>query len=209
MDYKYIYNGKKKICLSILLLTQLLLLSHWLCGIYLKIHNEPCISDAAGLNILNISSTLQKKLLMSYFSQNGIEYSIGRIPMASCDFSTHPYSYDDNEGDFQMQNFSLTKEDLHLKIPLMLTAMNMSKRSIKFFGSPWAAPAWMKTNGKMQGAGILKGIAGDKFHEAWALYFAKFLKGYEDKGVKIWGLTVQNEPSTGFIPGFVTHVILK
>ena len=74
---------------------------------------------------------------MSYFSQNGIEYSIGRIPMASCDFSTYPYSYDDNEGDFQMQNFSLTKEDLHLKIPLMLTAMNMSKRSIKFFGSPW------------------------------------------------------------------------
>lgn len=159
-------------------------------------------TDAAGLNILNISSTLQKKLLMSYFSQNGIEYSIGRIPMASCDFSTHPYSYDDNEGDFQMQNFSLTKEDLHLKIPLMLTAMNMSKRSIKFFGSPWAAPAWMKTNGKMQGAGILKGVAGDKFHEAWALYFAKFLKGYEDKGVKIWGLTVQNEPSTGFIPGY-------
>ena len=201
--------AKKEICLSILLLTQLLLLSHWLCGIYLKIHNEPCISDAAGLNILNISSTLQKKLLMSYFSQNGIEYSIGRIPMASCDFSTHPYSYDDNEGDFQMQNFSLTKEDLQLKIPLMLTAMNMSKRSIKFFGSPWAAPAWMKTNGKMQGAGILKGIAGDKFHEAWALYFAKFLKGYEDKGVKIWGLTVQNEPSTGFIPGFVTYVIFK
>ena len=67
----------------------------------------------------------------------------------------------------------------------------------------------MKTNGKMQGAGILKGIAGDKFHKAWALYFAKFLKGYEDKGVKIWGLTVQNEPSTGFIPGFVTYVILK
>ena len=123
--------------------------------------------------------------------------------MASCDFSTYPYSYDDHKGDFQMLNFSLTQEDLRLKIPMMLIAMNVSKRDIKFFGSPWAAPAWMKTNGKMQGAGTLKGVAGDKYHKAWALYFAKFLKAYEDKGVKIWGLTVQNEPSTGFLEGFV------
>lgn len=159
-------------------------------------------TDAAGLNILNISVTLQEKLISSYFSQDGIEYSIGRIPMASCDFSTYPYSYDDHKGDFQMLNFSLTQEDLRLKIPMMLIAMHMSKRDIKFFGSPWAAPAWMKTNGKMQGAGTLKGVAGDQYHKAWALYFAKFLKAYEDKGVKIWGLTVQNEPSTGFLEGY-------
>ena len=161
------------------------------------------ILDAAGINILNISSTLQQKLLTSYFSQDGIEYSIGRIPMASCDFSTSPYSYDDHDGDFQMVNFSLTKEDFHLKIPLMLSAMKMSRRNLTFFGSPWAAPAWMKTNGKMQGAGQLKGVAGDKYHKAWALYFAKFIKAYEDNGVKIWGLTVENEPSTGFIKGYV------
>lgn len=161
------------------------------------------ISDAAGINILNVSSTLQQKLLASYFSQDGIEYSIGRIPMASCDFSTSPYSYDDHEGDFQMVNFTLTKEDFHLKIPLMLSAVEMSRRNLTFFGSPWAAPAWMKTNGKMQGAGQLKGVAGDKYHEAWALYFAKFIKAYEDNGVKIWGITVENEPSTGFIKGYV------
>lgn len=83
----------------------------------------------------------------------------------------------------------------------MMSALNMSTRSIKFFGSPWAAPAWMKTNGKMQGAGELKGKAGDKYHKAWALYFVKFLKAYEDNGVKMWGLTVENEPSTGFLKG--------
>lgn len=120
--------------------------------------------------------------------------------MASCDFSTWPYSYDDHEGDFGMSNFSLVMEDFKLKIPLLLSASNMSTRTLKFFGSPWAAPAWMKTNGKMQGAGTLKGVAGDKYHKAWALYFAKFIKEYEENGVKIWGVTVQNEPSTGFIP---------
>ncbi|KAJ7318921.1 hypothetical protein OS493_036793 [Desmophyllum pertusum] len=159
-------------------------------------------TDAAGINILNISSTLQQKLLSSYFSQDGIEYSIGRIPMASCDFSTHTYSYDDYEGDFQMENFSLAKEDFQLKIPLMLSAIKMSKRNLTFFGSPWASPAWMKTNGKMQGPGQLKGVAGDKYHKAWALYFAMFIKAYEDNGVNIWGLTVENEPSAGYMKGY-------
>ena len=37
--------------------------------------------------------------------------------MASCDFSTHVYSYDDVEGDFQLKNFKLTVEDLKYKIP--------------------------------------------------------------------------------------------
>ena len=39
--------------------------------------------------------------------------------MASCDFSTHIYSYDDIEGDFALKNFKLTNEDLKLKIPGM------------------------------------------------------------------------------------------
>ena len=37
--------------------------------------------------------------------------------MASCDFSTHVYSYDDVEGDFELKHFKLTDEDLKLKIP--------------------------------------------------------------------------------------------
>lgn len=53
------------------------------------------------------------------------------------------------------------------------------------------------------GFGQLKGKAGDKYHKTWAMYFAKFIKAYEDSGIKIWGVTVQNEPSDGFLPGLV------
>lgn len=53
----------------------------------------------------------------AYFSKDGIGYTVGRVPMASCDFSTHVYSYDDSEGDFELKNFQLAKEDLNLKIP--------------------------------------------------------------------------------------------
>lgn len=50
------------------------------------------------------------------FSYVGIEYSVGRIPIGSCDFSTHPYSYDDVDGDFNLNKFQLAKEDLTLKV---------------------------------------------------------------------------------------------
>jgi hypothetical protein len=36
--------------------------------------------------------------------------------MASCDFSTHPYSYNDNPGDLNQTKFTLAKEDLELKV---------------------------------------------------------------------------------------------
>lgn len=160
----------------------------------------PVYSDAATINIQNISTTLRQELLSSYYSVEGIEYAIGRIPMASCDFSSRPYSYNDHVGDFEMAKFSLAEEDLNFKIPMILTAMKTSKRNITFFGSPWSAPAWMKTNDKMTGFGQLKGKTGDEYHKAWALYFAKFIEAYKDKGVKIWAVTVQNEPSDGFIP---------
>ncbi len=73
--------------------------------------------DAATINIYSFAKSLQEKIFDAYFSDNGIGYSVGRIPMASCDFSTHVYSYDDHDGDFQLQNFSLVEEDLKFKIP--------------------------------------------------------------------------------------------
>lgn len=36
--------------------------------------------------------------------------------MASCDFSTHPYSYDDTDGDLQLSQFTLAPEDIKYKV---------------------------------------------------------------------------------------------
>ena len=129
----------------------------------------------------------------------GIEYNIGRIPMASCDFSTRNYTYDDTPGDFELKNFKLAPEDVQYKIPIIKTAMESSKREIKFFGSPWSAPGWMKTTNTTIG-GVLIGDAGNKYHKTWAQYFVKFLDSYKQNGVKLWGITVENEPTAGYIP---------
>ena len=52
----------------------------------------------------------------AYYSSEGIEYGIARVPMAGTDFSTHTYSYDDFPGDVTLANFSLTTEDLFYKV---------------------------------------------------------------------------------------------
>lgn len=56
------------------------------------------------------------KPVIHSFILSGIEYNVVRIPMASCDFSTHPYSYDDSPMDFSLSKFALAKEDLVYKV---------------------------------------------------------------------------------------------
>jgi glucosylceramidase len=50
------------------------------------------------------------------FHYLGIGYTVARIPMASTDYSTRVYSYDDVDGDMALTNFALAPEDLNLKV---------------------------------------------------------------------------------------------
>jgi glucosylceramidase len=62
----------------------------------------------------------RQNLLNSYFGNEGIGYTMGRVPMAGCDFSTRSYSYDDVVNDFELKYFNLTQEDYDLKVLLIL-----------------------------------------------------------------------------------------
>ncbi|XP_052036021.1 lysosomal acid glucosylceramidase [Apodemus sylvaticus] len=160
------------------------------------------MTDATALNILALSPPTQKLLLRSYFSAEGIEYNIIRVPMASCDFSIRVYTYADTPNDFQLANFSLPEEDTKLKIPLIHRALKMSPRPISLFASPWTSPTWLKTNGAVNGKGSLKGQPGDIYHQTWANYFVKFLDAYAMYNIKFWAVTVENEPSAGLFTGY-------
>ncbi|KAG1703668.1 Glucosylceramidase [Nymphon striatum] len=153
-------------------------------------------TDAAGINYKKLGDKkLQQHLIDSYFSPRGIQYNIGRIPMASCDFSTHQYSYDNFSGDFELNHFSLAPEDNMYKIPMIKAAQKAAKDQMVFFGSPWSAPGWMKTNGEMAAGGKLKGKPGGPYFKAWAQYFVRFIQEYNKQNIPIWGVTAQNEPT--------------
>jgi glucosylceramidase len=48
----------------------------------------------------------------------------------------------------------------------------------------------MKSNNDMLHGGKLK----PEFYDAWAKYYVRFMKAYENEGIPVWGTTVQNEP---------------
>jgi glucosylceramidase len=163
-------------------------------------------TDGASILYHYLPATLQKELIDAYFSPKGIAYSLGRVPMASNDFSCRSepggmpsltscsnvaslYSYADRQ-DSTLNHFALQSEDVDFKIPMIQAAMNAtSTAELKLFASPWSAPAWMKSNGSM-----IHGSLKPEFRQLWADYFIKFLESYNQYQINIWGLTVQNEP---------------
>jgi len=166
---------------------------------YQKIHGfGGAFTDAAGINIGKLSAVAQTRLLKSYYSSEGIEYGIGRVPIGGTDFSTRPYTYDDFPGDVTLSNFSLANEDLVHKLPYIDWAKNLSNKPIRFFASPWTAPAWMKSNNQLYGKGFLL----PEYYQVWANYFVRFFDEYKKHNVEFWALTTQNEPLDGEIPDF-------
>ncbi|CAG2106584.1 unnamed protein product [Medioppia subpectinata] len=154
-------------------------------------------TDSTGQMLASVDESLANQLIDSYFSENGIEYSVARVPMAGTDFSDRPYSYDDVDEDLELKHFALQREDIDWKIPYIKRALKVSPHKVKLFGSPWSPPAWMKTNHKFEGNGYLRGAVGGPYYQAFANYFVKFLEAYKSHGIEFWGLTVENEPNEG------------
>ncbi len=150
------------------------------------------LTDSSSIVAHQLTENLQKKLLAQYFGDEGLQYNIGRIPMAGCDFSTYYYSYDSVTNDFDLEYFSISM-DLPYKIPFIKSAIAMSNETIYFFGSPWNGPDWLKN--ATNPVGTINGVSGDKYHKTWARYFSKFIEAYESEGIPIWGITTQNEYS--------------
>ncbi|XP_063055307.1 lysosomal acid glucosylceramidase [Engraulis encrasicolus] len=160
------------------------------------------MTDATAINILSLSPANQDQLLQQYFAPQGIGYSIVRVPMASCDFSTRLYTYADSAGDYALSNFTLAAEDTKMKIPLLQKAQAMSPAPLSLFASAWSAPAWMKTNGALIGKGTLKGKPGGKEYKTWANYYIRFMEEYKKFNLSFWAITTGNEPTAGMMTGY-------
>ncbi len=147
------------------------------------------ITDASAETFAKLSPAKQEELLTAYYDPGkGIGYTLARTHINSCDFSSASYTYVE-EGDKDLATFNLAP-DQRYRIPLIKKAIEKAGGTLPLYVSPWSPPAWMKTNNNMLRGGKLK----PEFHQSWANYYVKFIKGYEAEGIPVWGLTVQNEP---------------
>lgn len=147
------------------------------------------ITDASAEVFAQLPEEQQQKLLSAYYSkEKGIGYTLARTTIHSCDFSSESYTYI-KEGDKDLNTFSI-EHDREYRIPLIKKAIEAAGGKLRLYVSPWSPPAFMKTNHSMLHGGKLL----PEYDQAWANYYAKFIKAYEKEGMPIWGLTVQNEP---------------
>lgn len=62
----------------------------------------------------------------SYFADEGIKYNIGRVPIGGTDFSTRKYTYADDKGIPDLNNFDLAIEDSEYKVLLQYLLLILS-----------------------------------------------------------------------------------
>lgn len=146
------------------------------------------ITDASSEVFSTLNDTQQNTLLQSLYGKEGIGYNIIRTSIHSSDFGLGSHTYIE-EGDAALETFSIEK-DKEKRLPFIKRAVDLIGDDLVFYASPWSPPAFMKSNNNMlQGGKLLP-----EFRQAWANYYVKFIKAYEEEGIPVWGLTIQNEP---------------
>ena len=146
------------------------------------------ITDASAEVFSQLSKKNQDELLNAYFHEDGINYNIIRTSIHSADFGLGSFTYIE-EGDDKLETFSIAK-DKEKRIPMIKKAQAIIGDDMMFYASPWSPPAFMKTNKNMlQGGKLLP-----EYDQTWADYYVKFIKAYENEGIPVWGVTIQNEP---------------
>jgi glucosylceramidase len=179
-----------------------------------------CFNEKGWDALITLPEAKRNEIIRQLFSPQEANFTYNRIPMGANDYSLSYYSSNDVADDFDMVNFNIDR-DRYILIPYIKAAQKVNP-DIKIWASPWTPPAWMKTNNHYAGHSDAKynGMSpkysarttGDNngfntsfkmlrgYLDAYALYFAKFVRAYEKEGINICAVHVQNEPY--HIPNF-------
>ena len=154
------------------------------------------ITDASAINIDRLEPDAREALLRDLFDpDSGIGLSFTRLTIGASDFSPQHYSFDDvplGQRDPSLAHFSIAPNLAHV-VPVVQRALAINPQ-LKVMASPWSAPAWMKTSGK-----LITGTLWPNAYGPFAQYLWRYAQAYDSLGVPIYALTIQNEPH--FEPG--------
>jgi glucosylceramidase len=157
------------------------------------------LTESSASVLATLPKDKRQEILDAYFSPEGAGYTLARTHIASCDFSVASYQYSEM-ADPALSDFSI-EHDKELLLPLLKDATTASKGALKIVSAPWSAPAWMKLPAvlyiKPSAENAYVGTdprLDPQYFAAYALYLSKYIKAYQAEGVKIWGLSPQNEP---------------
>ena len=156
------------------------------------------LEASTAYNLQLLDAPARADLLRSLFDPDeGIGMSLARITIATSDFTPLPfYSYNDlpdpGATDINLTHFSVARDEAYI-LPSIKAALSAAQApgldTLKLFASPWSPPAWMKTSKRLGGGALLP-----EHYSTYAKYLIRFLEEYEQRGVHLAAMTVQNEP---------------
>ncbi len=147
-----------------------------------------CISEICAKAIFSLDEARRKEIFDQLFGEEGCALNYCRLSIGANDFAESWYSYNETEGDYAMENFSVDRDRKYI-IPAIREAQKREK-DIKFFASPWSPPTWMKFP-KAYNYGRL--VQTEENRKAYALYFKKFVEAYTEENIEIAAVSPQNE----------------
>ena len=150
------------------------------------------LTGGSAQHLAHMDAAKRAALLRELFGADGKDIGISylRISIGSSDLNDHVYSYDDmpvGQSDPELAKFSLDPDRAEV-IPMLKEIMAINPK-LEILGSPWSAPAWMKTNDNPKGGKLRMENYG-----IYAKYFVKYVQGMAEEGIKITAITIQNEP---------------
>jgi glucosylceramidase len=104
-----------------------------------------CFNELGWTSLNRLSVRDRETIMQELFSPGtGANFTICRMPVGANDFSRNWYSYDETDGDFAMEDFSI-EQDRETLIPFIHNALKYNP-DLKIWASPWSPPTWMKYN---------------------------------------------------------------
>lgn len=172
-----------------------------------------CFSELGWTSLEALSEADREAVMTELFDPKaGTRFTYCRTPIASSDFALDGYTYDETDGDFELEHFSID-HDRKTLVPFIKAALK-HQPDLKLWACPWTPPTWMKRNHFYAEAKALpvmgmkdNGIRPDqvghegedmfiqepKYFDAYARYFGKYIDAYRAEGINVGMVMQQNE----------------
>lgn len=131
--------------------------------------------------------------------EDGAGFPVLRLAVGASDYVATPgyFTCCDKESP-DLRDFGITR-DKQFIIPILKDALQINPK-IRLIATPWSAPAWMKTNGRLTGVSREEKSRGATcrlkpgMFGLYADYLVRFIEAYQNEGIHIDSITLQNEP---------------
>lgn len=147
------------------------------------------LTESAGYIYQQMSKEHKSEMIHEYYTENGMNYRMARIPIDSCDFSLGHYEAVEDAADTVFENFQLERVEQSI-LPLLNDAQEVCGGRLEIMLTPWSPPAYMKSNGDRNHGGELK----QEYKKMWADYICRYIKEYRKRGYLVKRISLQNEP---------------